>query len=324
MKRWVVWMSVMAMVFGGGAFAQDKSSHTVRYVTVDTNVRLEVLDWGGSGRPIVMLAGLGDTAHAFDDFVPKLTGAYHVYGVTRRGFGRSSVPETGYSADRLGDDVLQVIDFLKLSRPILVGVSIAGEELSSVGSRHPEKVSGLIYLDAGYFYAYYNSQGNLDLDALEVERKLGQMLHGPGPADQRPLMRELLNDGLPQLEKDLREALKSLEGAPPPPPQPPASEGFSPARAIFASPQKYTKITVPVLAIYALPQRLGPEFGTDPATRAAAQARQFALASAQANAFEIGVPSARVVRLPNADHNVLRSNEADVLREMKMFISTLN
>ena len=248
--------------------------------TVDTNVRLEVLDWGGSGRPIVMLAGLGDTAHAFDDFVPKLTGAYHVYGVTRRGFGRSSVPETGYSADRLGDDVLQVIDFLKLSRPILVGVSIAGEELSSVGSRHPEKVSGLIYLDAGYFYAYYNS--------------------------------------------DLREALKSLEGAPPPPPQPPASKGFSPARAIFDSPQKYTKIPVPVLAIYALPQRLGPEFGTDPATRAAAQARQFALASAQANAFEIGVPSARVVRLPNADHNVLRSNEADVLREMKMFISTLN
>ena len=74
MKRWVLWISAIAMVFAGGVFAQDKSSHTVRYVTVDTNVRLEVLDWGGSGRPIVMLAGLGDTAHAFDDFVPKLTG----------------------------------------------------------------------------------------------------------------------------------------------------------------------------------------------------------------------------------------------------------
>ena len=324
-KRCTLLVGVLTMVFPGGVFAQDKSSHAVRYVTVDRNVKLEVLDWGGSGRPVVMLAGLGDTAHAFDEFASKITGTYHVYGVTRRGFGKSSIPASGYSADRLGDDVLEVIDFLKLSRPVLVGVSIAGEELSSVGTRHPEKVAGLIYLDAAYFYAYYDrSQGNLSLDSLDVQRKLEQLVQpGKGPADQRPLMRELINDGLPQLEKDLKETLKSLEGAGPPPPQPPASEGFSPAEAIVAGAQKYTKIPVPVLAIYALPQRLGPDLGPDPAARAAAQARQFALASAQAKALEIGVPSARVVRLPNADHNVLRSNEADVLREMKLFINTL-
>lgn len=248
-----------------------------------------------------------------------------MYAITRRGFGASNTPQSGYSADRLGDDVLEVINSLKLTRPILVGVSIAGEELSSLGSRHPEKVAGLIYLDAAYFYAYYDrSRGNLDLDALDVKRKLDQLVQpGNGPPDERPTMRELLNDDLPQLEKDLKEALKSLEGAEPPPPQPPPSEGFSPTRAIIAGAQKYTKIPVPVLAIYALPQRLQPEFGTDLAARAATQARLFALASAQAKAFEIGVPSARVVRLPNADHNVLRSNEADVLREMKLFISKL-
>jgi pimeloyl-ACP methyl ester carboxylesterase len=45
--------------------------------------------------------------------------------------------------------VLAVCDSLKLNRPVLIGHSIAGEELSSIGSRHPEKVAGLIYLDAG-------------------------------------------------------------------------------------------------------------------------------------------------------------------------------
>jgi len=40
---------------------------------VDDNVKLEVLDWGGTGRPLVLLAGLGNTAHVFDDFAPKLT-----------------------------------------------------------------------------------------------------------------------------------------------------------------------------------------------------------------------------------------------------------
>jgi non-heme chloroperoxidase len=303
---------------------RDGSPHTVHFVTIDSNVKLEVLDWGGRGRAIVLLAGLGNTAHVFDDFAPKLTNTYHVYGITRRGFGVSSVPDSGYSADRLGDDALQVIDSLGLTRPILVGHSIAGEELSSIGSRHPEKVAGLVYLEAGYFYAYYDpSQGNLTLDALDVQRKLEQLQPGIGPADQRPLMRELLSDDLPQLQKDLKETLKNLEGAPPPPPQPPPSSGFSPSQAILDGAQKYTRIPVPVLAIYAFPRRLGPEMGNDPAARGAARARVLALAGAQVKAFETGVPSARVVTLPDADHFIFRSNEADVLREINLFIRTL-
>jgi pimeloyl-ACP methyl ester carboxylesterase len=128
----------------------------VQLVTVDKDIRLEVLDWGGSGRPVVLLAGLGNAAHIFDKLAPKFTANHHVYGITRRGFGVSSAPATGYSADRLGDDVLSVLDSLKLDRPILARHSIAGEELSSVASRHPERVAGLIYLDAGYGHAYYD------------------------------------------------------------------------------------------------------------------------------------------------------------------------
>jgi hypothetical protein len=62
---------------------RDESPHTFHFVTVDGNVKLEVLDWGGSGRALVLLAGLGDTAHVFDNFAPKLANTYHVYGITR-------------------------------------------------------------------------------------------------------------------------------------------------------------------------------------------------------------------------------------------------
>jgi hypothetical protein len=44
------------------AWTHDQSPHTIRFVTVDKDVRLEVLDWGGSGRALVFLAGLGNTA----------------------------------------------------------------------------------------------------------------------------------------------------------------------------------------------------------------------------------------------------------------------
>src|ERR1700719_793774 len=109
-----------------GAPWHDPSPHKVQFVTVEKDVKLEVLDWGGTGRPIVLLAGLGNTAHVFDDFAPKLATGFHVYGITRRGFGASSVPASGYDADRLGDDVLAVLDSLKLTRPVLAGHSYAG------------------------------------------------------------------------------------------------------------------------------------------------------------------------------------------------------
>jgi pimeloyl-ACP methyl ester carboxylesterase len=135
----------------------DAAPHVVRMIGVEQGVQLEVLDWGGSGRAIVLLAGLGDTGHIFDQFAPRLISSFHVFAVTRRGFGASTTGASGFLADRLGDDVLAVLDSLKLDRPILVGHSIAGQELSSIGSRHPERVAGLVYLDGAYEYAYYDA-----------------------------------------------------------------------------------------------------------------------------------------------------------------------
>src|SRR5688572_31769200 len=140
---------------------RDPSAHTVRLVTVEENVRLEVLDWGGSGRPVILLAGGGSTAHVYDDFAPKLTADFHVYGITRRGFGASgfAVSNDRYPIDRLRDDVLAVIEALELTRPVLVGHSIAGAELSAVATLHPDRVAGLVYLDSAYPYAFDNGTG---------------------------------------------------------------------------------------------------------------------------------------------------------------------
>jgi pimeloyl-ACP methyl ester carboxylesterase len=308
---------------------KDRSPHSVQFVTVDDNVKLEVLDWGGSGRPVVLLAGLGNTAHAFDSFAPKLAAKYHVYGITRRGFGPSSAPApiaVNYTADRLGDDVLAVCAFLKLNRPLLVGHSIAGEELSSIGSRHPERVAGLVYLDAAYGYAFYDrARGDLMLDSLELQKQLAQLQPGNQPPDPKQLVNDLLQTALPQFERDLQRLQKDLEDAPPPPPAA-GSGGHSdpmPAQAILAGQQKYTEIRSPVLAIYAFPHDRGGPPNADAAARAKAEARDEERTGAQIRAFEAGVPSAHVVRLPHASHFVFRSNEADVLREMNAFIDSL-
>ena len=300
------------------------SPHSIQFVVVEPGVKLEVLDWGGPsdgrGRPLVMLAGVGATAHNFDQFAAKLVMQFHVWGITRRGFGASSGLTPGISADRLGDDVLAVLDALKINRPILVGHSIGGQELSSIGSRHPDRVAGLIYLDAGYSYALYDkTHGDLYIDALDVRRKLEQ-LRCCGASQDPQAMRDLLETLLPQLEKDLK-AQQTLPVAPPPP------GGFSQpdaaVQAIVDSQQKYTNIPVPILAIFAVPHDLGSTAAATPEARAAQEAADEAITGAQAGAFERALPSVRVVRIPHADHFVFRSNEADVLREMTAFIAGL-
>jgi non-heme chloroperoxidase len=107
---------------------RDHSPHQSQLVTVDENVQIEVLNWGGPGTTIVLLAGGGNTAHVFDDFAPKLAADGHVYGITRRGYGASSTGSSGYAVDRLGEDVARVLDGLSASSVVLVGHSIASSD----------------------------------------------------------------------------------------------------------------------------------------------------------------------------------------------------
>jgi non-heme chloroperoxidase len=95
----------------------------------------------------VLLAGLGNTPHVYDDFAPALTDSFHVYGITRRGFGVSTgLPDSDVLA--LVSDVRIVLDSLQLSRVILVGHSIAGEELTGFGATYSDRCEALVYLDA--------------------------------------------------------------------------------------------------------------------------------------------------------------------------------
>jgi len=305
---------------------RDPSPHTVRFVTVDKGVRLEVLDWGGSGRPLVFLAGGGNTAHVFDDFAPKLNAQFHVYGVTRRGFGASGFSSSTKGVDQLRDDVLTVIEVLKLNQPVLVGHSIAGAELTSAAASRPDRVAGLIYLEAGYPYAYYDGDGPTMMAFQNVRGPRGP---SPGASDLASF-RSLQDwgervNGFRIPEGELRQMwISTSDGRPSRPRDFPGSQMLM---KIVSETKLRSEIPVPALAIFAIPhvpEKWVGESG-DAGTRAAASA-YFAtldgLTERQAEAFARGVASSRVVRLGGA-HYIFLSNGANVLREMSGFLADL-
>jgi non-heme chloroperoxidase len=283
----------------------DPSPHHTTMVSVDGDVSLEVLDWGGSGRAIVFLAGLGNTAHVFDDFAPRLTSFGHVYGITRRGFGRSSVPRQGYDASRLADDVLAVVDALRLERPVLIGHSIAGEELNSFAARHPLRAGGVVYLDAvGDRTAPLPRDFNAAAAAAVPPAQ-------PAPEDRRSVaayqawMRKTRGIALP--ESELRQIFEVAADG---------SVGRSRNQswvsdAIDAGVQRpdYARMRIPALALVAIP----------PARFSALRD----VTRANTAAFEQGIAGAKAVEITNSNHYIFIASPDDVLREIRAFVGNL-
>jgi len=182
-----------------------------------------------------------------------------VYGITRRGFGASSTPapdDSNYTADRLGDDVLKVIDALGVKKPVLIGHSIAGEELSSIGSRFPDKVAGLIYLDADYTYALYSPESfDRELDVKDLISALNVFLTAQSGSDLNSVVASIANVLLETqlVQRNLERFQRQLELL-----WSPQNSGTTPKvpfapPAILRGEQKYTNIPVPILAIFASP-----------------------------------------------------------------------
>lgn len=121
------------------------------FCTASDGTRLHLVDWGGNGPAILLLAGLGNSARIFDELAPMLAKGHRVIALTRRGYGLSA---DGAGADygnaRMAADVLDVMDALGIARAALVGHSLAGGELARIGKDNPGRVTRLVYLDAAY------------------------------------------------------------------------------------------------------------------------------------------------------------------------------
>lgn len=144
----------------------DPSPHRVLSIPVagrardDTAspVRVEVLDWGGKGPVVVFLAGMGGTAHIYDDLAPQLVDSFRILGITRRGHGASSraADTTTYTLDPLAADIKTVLDSLGIQRASLVGHSIAGAEITRFAARWPGRTEKLVYLDSAHDFDGYD------------------------------------------------------------------------------------------------------------------------------------------------------------------------
>jgi pimeloyl-ACP methyl ester carboxylesterase len=272
----------------------DLSPHEIRYVTVAPDVRLEVLDWGGDGIPLVFLAGANFNAHSFDHFAPKFTDVHRVLGITRRGHGASSWPDSGYDLPTLVEDIRVVLDSLGIDRAILAGHSMAGSEMTLFATESPDRVAGVIYIDAGH-------------DPTDIAR-----LGVPEHCSLTPALLEAMERTFENPELVRRTQWQTDENG--------ARRPFASAAvaSIDLPTPDYSGVRAPALGIYYAPERTEDVFmGVVEQSAACVAAFERYIHGGMA-AFTDGVEQATVIEMPDTNHNIhLASPDAleEVMRQ---------
>jgi pimeloyl-ACP methyl ester carboxylesterase len=114
-------------------------------------LRLHYLDWGGAGRPpLVLIHGLDRTAHTFDHLAPHFTSRYHVIALEMRGHGDSDWdPAARYLVEDHARDLEALVEQLDLRDVVLWGNSTGGRVVQVYAGMHPERVSRVVAEDVG-------------------------------------------------------------------------------------------------------------------------------------------------------------------------------
>jgi non-heme chloroperoxidase len=248
----------------------------------------------------VLLACYWST-HVYDDFAPKLTDQFHVYGITRRGIGASDKPATGYSVQQSANDLFDAFNSLKLEQALLVGHSCAGQVVTMFAAQHADRLRGVVYLGGA---------ADPTVTAADVGAPMPDLKMLPRPIS-----------GQRERTWDFPETIRQ--------------EKLDPVirKAITIDARMkpdYSRVGVPVLAIYqAQPpfEEVAAGYAIRNDQERAALRQEYAATRALYTRWQQDLraanPTARIVELTGANLFMFLSNEADVLREIRAFAATL-
>lgn len=111
-------------------------------------LRIHVRDWGDPAfPPLVVVHGLRDHSHSFDDLARGLLDRFRVLALDLRGHGDSETTPF-YAAGHFVLDLHNMVRALRLERPVLVGHSMGGEIVATYAGCFPA-VPGRIVLIEG-------------------------------------------------------------------------------------------------------------------------------------------------------------------------------
>jgi 3-oxoadipate enol-lactonase len=116
-----------------------------KYVPVSGGVQLATFELG-KGKPIVMINGLGASAHDWGPTAERLATRARVIIFDNRGAGQSTAPNVPFTLEQLADDTAAVFAAYGFESANLVGYSMGGMVAQLLAARRPKLIERLVLM----------------------------------------------------------------------------------------------------------------------------------------------------------------------------------
>ncbi len=167
------------------------------FVTAPDGAKIHFRDQGNAdGQVLVLLHGSNASLHTWEDMIRELKADYRLISLDFPGHGLTGPdPERDYSAASMIDAVIAVMDQAGVEKAVITGNSMGGWLSWRMALSHPERVSGLVLIDASGVVGV--EEPDLYLAAKIQNTKLGQMLATkmmPKPIVKKTLSQVMFDD----------------------------------------------------------------------------------------------------------------------------------
>ena len=135
-------------------------------------LRIHFRDWGNADAPpVIIVHGLRDHSHSFDDLARGLVDRFHVIALDLRGHGDSETTPY-YSFGHFALDLHNLVRALRLQRPVCIGHSLGGEVVAHYCGSFPDVPSRAVIIEG------------LGPPPLNMEEEVGWTIDGFGRIDR--------------------------------------------------------------------------------------------------------------------------------------------
>lgn len=171
----------------------------MQFVTAGDGCRIAYRFDGPRDGPVLMLSNsLGTGMAMWAPQIDMWTQPFRVLRYDQRGHGASDAPEGSYSLDRLGRDVIELLDALAIETVDFCGLSLGGMIGQWLGIREPRRIRRLIVANSSSFMgppsawdariALVREQGMAPLAQASVERWFSARFAATNPEAIAPIV----------------------------------------------------------------------------------------------------------------------------------------
>lgn len=141
--------SVVCILLMHVLHAQTKSSNSVtqEYFIPSDDVVLYCKTYG-TGTPLFLLHGAMVTMNDWDNQIKALSAKYKLICIDNRGHGRSTFTDKPITYHLMSDDIINVMDYLKIDSAHVVGFGDGGNMAVQLAIEHPERIMKLALINA--------------------------------------------------------------------------------------------------------------------------------------------------------------------------------